>query len=120
MGICAQQHPRCKQLGQQTHSDAPFLKAIFSQNQFGGTIGGHVIRDKFFYFGDYQGLRSTQSTTVNSVVPSAAMKTGNMSETSFNPIPQLAGQTGCIVNKVVQAGCIDPGCVIGSKASAGS
>jgi hypothetical protein len=86
----------------------PLPKGNFSQNQFGGTIGGHVIRDKFFYFGDYQGLRSTQSTTVNSVVPSAAMKTGNMSETSFNPIPQLAGQTGCIVNKVVQAGCIDP------------
>ncbi|MBS1822786.1 MAG: TonB-dependent receptor [Acidobacteria bacterium] len=86
----------------------PLPKGNFSQNQFGGTIGGHVIRDKFFYFGDYQGLRSTQSTTVNSVVPSAKMKTGDMSEVSFNPVPQLASQAGCIVAKVVQPSCIDP------------
>ncbi|MEK6396983.1 MAG: TonB-dependent receptor, partial [Terriglobus sp.] len=86
----------------------PLPKGNFSQNQYGGTIGGHVIRDKFFYFGDYQGLRSTRATTVNSVVPSAAMKTGDLREVSFNPVPQLASQTGCIVNKVVQANCIDP------------
>lgn len=86
----------------------PLPKGNFSQNQFGGTVGGHILRDKAFYFGDYQGLRSTQSTTVNSVVPSAAMKTGDMSETTFNPVAQLASQAGCIVNKVVQARCIDP------------
>ena len=86
----------------------PLPKGNFSQNQFGGTVGGHILRDKAFYFGDYQGLRSTQSTTVNSVVPSAAMKTGDMTEVSFNPVAQLASQAGCIVNKVVQARCIDP------------
>lgn len=86
----------------------PLKKGSFSQNQFGGTVGGHFIRDRFFYFGDYQGLRSTQSTTVNSVVPSAAMKTGDMSETSYNPVAQLASQSGCIVNKVIRAACIDP------------
>ena len=86
----------------------PLPKGNFSQNQFGGTVGGHILRDKAFYFGDYQGLRSTQSTTVNSVVPSAAMKAGNMSEVTFNPVAQLASQAGCIVNKVVLARCIDP------------
>src|SRR6185437_8481082 len=30
-------------------------KASFKQNQFGGTIGGPIIRDKLFWFGDYQG-----------------------------------------------------------------
>lgn len=86
----------------------PLPKGNFSQNQFGDTVGGHILRDKAFYFGDYQGLRSTQSTTVNSVVPSAAMKTGDMSEVTFNPVAQLASQAGCIVNKVVQSRCIDP------------
>ncbi|SEB43266.1 TonB-dependent receptor [Terriglobus roseus] len=86
----------------------PLAKGNFSQNQFGGTVGGHVVRDRFFYFGDYQGLRSTQSTTVSSVVPSAAMKTGDLREVTFNPVGQLPGQTGCIVAKVIQPSCIDP------------
>ena len=98
----------------------PLGKGNFSQNQFGGTIGGHILHDRFFYFGDYQGLRSTQSTTVNSVVPSAAMKTGDLREVTFNPVAQLAAQTGCIVNKVVQSTCIDPVALCRGKAAARS
>jgi hypothetical protein len=91
------------------HSTPKLPKGNFSQNQFGGTVGGPIIRDRTFFFGDYQGLRSTQQTTVNSVVPSAAMKSGNLSEVaSFNPVAILPNQTGCIVNKVIRASCIDP------------
>ena len=32
-------------------------KPDFKQNQFGGTFGGPIIKDKTFFFGDYQGLR---------------------------------------------------------------
>lgn len=91
------------------HVTPKLPKGNFSQNQFGGTVGGPIIHDRTFFFGDYQGLRSTQQTTVSSVVPSAAMKTGNLSEVaSFNPVASLASQTGCIVNKVVRPSCIDP------------
>ena len=91
------------------HVTPKLPKGNFSQNQFGGTVGGPIVRDRTFFFGDYQGLRSTQQTTVNSVVPSAAMKAGNLSEVaSYNPTAVLANQTGCIVNKVIKPSCIDP------------
>lgn len=91
------------------HVTPKLAKGNFSQNQFGGTIGGPIRHDRLFFFGDYQGLRSTQQTTVLSVVPSAAMKTGDLSEVAaYNPVGTLPGQTGCIVLKVVNPNCIDP------------
>ena len=37
------------------------------QNQFGGTIGGHIIKSKLFYFGSYQGTRQINGLSSNSV-----------------------------------------------------
>ncbi len=37
------------------------------QNQFGGTIGGHIIKSKLFYFGSYQGTRQINGVSSNSV-----------------------------------------------------
>ena len=88
-------------------------KGTFSQNQFGGTIGGPVYRDHTFFFGDYQGLRSGTDVTKSSVVPSARMKTGDFSELSGTayPLSSLAtGQAGCIspATRVISPGCLDP------------
>jgi hypothetical protein len=32
-------------------------RGVLRQNQFGGTVGGHIVRDKLFFFGSYQGTR---------------------------------------------------------------
>ncbi|HEY7056803.1 MAG TPA: TonB-dependent receptor [Vicinamibacterales bacterium] len=40
----------------------------FSRNQFGGSLGGRVIRDKAFFFASYQGLRQRQGLDLNSPV----------------------------------------------------
>ena len=87
-------------------------KGTFSQNQFGGTIGGPIFHDRMFFFGDYQGLRSTTDITESSVVPSANMKTGNFSELNSTAYPLTStanGQIGCITPaRTILPSCLDP------------
>lgn len=79
-------------------------KGHFSQNQFGGTLGGPIIKDKTFFFGDFQRFTSRRSTTVTSTVPTPLMKQGNFTELSrtLSDSP-VAGQTGCVVGNIIQA-----------------
>ena len=55
-------------------------KGSFLQNQFGGTLGGPIKKDKIFFFVDYQGTRQTQGQTVNTQVPTAADQSGNLTD----------------------------------------
>ena len=64
-------------------------KPDFSQNQFGGTLGGAIFKDKTFFFGDYQGHREKQGQTFLSTVPTAKMRAGDFSELSrviYDPV----------------------------------
>ncbi len=54
-------------------------KPAFRQNQFGGTLGGPIIRNKTFFFGSYEGTRSTQQITALTNVPTPAMVNGDFS-----------------------------------------
>ena len=67
-------------------------KPAFKQNQFGGTLGGPVFKDRTFFFGSYQGHRETQGQTFLSTVPSLAMRAGNFSELSRVIYDPLTGQ----------------------------
>src|SRR6476660_3445520 len=49
------------------------------QNQFGGTFGGPIRRDKTFFFAYYEGFRNRQGETDSSTVPSDAERTGDFS-----------------------------------------
>jgi len=71
-------------------------RGAFRQNQFGGTLGGPIRRDKLFFFLDYQGTRQTQGVdTGNIAVPSSADRTGNLSDfTTGLGGNQLAGIVG--------------------------
>jgi hypothetical protein len=47
-------------------------KGELRQNQFGGTFGGPIIKNKVFIFGDYEGLRRIQGTILTGSVPTLA------------------------------------------------
>jgi hypothetical protein len=67
-------------------------KADLTQNQFGATFGGPIIKDKTFFFADYQGLRITSGQTYLSTVPSTRMRAGDFSEISRVIYDPLTGQ----------------------------
>jgi Carboxypeptidase regulatory-like domain len=53
----------------------------YDQNQFGGTFGGPIRKNKIFFFGDYQGTRLTQGIDTPQIpVPSAQDLAGNLSD----------------------------------------
>jgi len=54
-------------------------KPVFRRNQFGFVVGGPVIRDKTFFFGDYQGTRQQIARVRISNVPTLAERQGNFS-----------------------------------------
>ena len=54
-------------------------RGAFRQNQFGGTLGGPIRHDRFFFFTDYQGTRQTQGIDTGTIsVPSNADRLGNL------------------------------------------
>ena len=55
-------------------------KPPLRHNQFGGTFGGPIVKDKAFFFGSYDGFREQRSTTIFESYPSAAMRHGDFSE----------------------------------------
>jgi hypothetical protein len=65
-------------------NDAMDAKSFFAtsveplkRNQFGGTFGGPIKKDKTFFFGYYEGLRNRQGETVGATVPTQEERQGD-------------------------------------------
>jgi hypothetical protein len=116
-------------------------RSVFQQNQYGGTLGGPIKRNRLFFFGDYQGQHTKQGQDTGQVgVPSLANRAGNFSDLitagNNNPLPGVVNgdflaqtltkelgyqvrrnepfyTTGC-----TQSTCVFPGAIIPQSAFA--
>ena len=55
-------------------------KPPFMQNNFGGVLGGPVLKNKLFFFSSYEGYRNREGVLFRRTVPTAAMKRGDFSD----------------------------------------
>jgi len=105
-------------------------RGFYRQNQFGGTVGGPIKKNKVFFFADYQGTRNAQGIDSGLIqVPTLAERTGNFSDAASSLTGSVSGPyiANILTNKLgynVKSGepyyssgctsstCVFPGAVI--------
>jgi Carboxypeptidase regulatory-like domain len=97
---------------------AKVAKPAFQRNQFGAFIGGPIWNAKHLYvFGDYEGLRDSNPSTLLTTMPTALERTGNYSQTYnsngslstiYNPFSTVQTSSGGIYMRTPFPGNIIP------------
>jgi outer membrane receptor protein involved in Fe transport len=77
-------------------------KPPFTQNNFGGSFGGPILRNKLFFFSAYEGYRNREGILLRRTVPTAPMKAGDFSDyrnlTTGAVVPIYDPWTQCGIN----------------------
>jgi hypothetical protein len=82
----------------------------FRQNQFGGSVGGPLVRNRTFFSASYEGQRVRKSLTQTFSVPTAEMRAGNFAgqPAIYDPTNIVAGQRQPFAGNAIPAGRRDP------------
>jgi hypothetical protein len=75
--------------------DPTAAKSPFKKNQFGGAIGGPIVKNRTFFFADFEGIRQSKGIAMPLKVPSVAARAGTI---HYDPTPGAGGPPpGCTV-----------------------
>lgn len=76
---------------------ATFRKPALQQNQFGLTVGGPAIRNRIFFFGDYEGFRALSRTLTFASIPTLSDRQGILPVAVTNPLTGDTYAAGSVV-----------------------
>ena len=86
------------------------VKGELRLNQFGAMIGGPILKNRLFYFGDYEGKRRVQGTSNTSSVPTALERSSGYTNLTDILTQQAGAARTDILGRSIQRGVIlDPG-----------
>jgi hypothetical protein len=93
----------------QSNTSSPTIVEPYHQNQFGFTVGGPILRNKLFFFGDYEGNRIIEDFPEISSTPTLLMQSdpGNFSEL-LNPALTGNSQPWRVFEPNSAGGIVDP------------
>ena len=90
-------------------------KPAFKRNEFGGTVGGPIRKDRTFFFADYQGIRLRQPRSLISTLPTLAQRQGISSGdfsalgiNVFDPMNAVNGQRMPFAGNRIPGTRLDP------------
>ncbi len=78
-------------------------KPVFQQNQFGGSLGGPVIKNKTFFFADYEGLRRVTRTLSYQTIPTLDPRNGIFGIPIKNPYTGEVYSNGVVPPSLITA-----------------
>ena len=78
-------------------------KPVFQQNQFGGSLGGPVIKNKTFFFADYEGLRRVTRTLTYQTIPTLNQRNGIFGIPIKNPYTGEVYSNGVVPPSLITA-----------------
>jgi hypothetical protein len=89
-------------------------RAKLIRNIFGASLGGPVLKDRVFFFLDYEGRTDRSATPTSRMIPSNTLKSGELIYQVANPgngvVPCPYGSGNCVELTPSQVAALDPGC----------
>jgi hypothetical protein len=101
----------------QESSGEPNRPPKLIRNIFGGDVGGFILKDKLFFFGNYEGSRQAESAIVNQVVPTASYKMGELTYVGDATSNTQTPSTANYVLSPTQVAALDAGCQVCNTAT---
>ncbi len=84
------------------------VKPDYRRNQYGGMAGGPLVKDRTFFFADFQGQRQSIGRTVTSNVPTLAERSGVFRQNIYDPTTTVGSTRQQFPNNTIPTSAMDP------------